>query len=146
MWHRGIGFSHLRLWISFKLMLLILWVVVESNFFEGSVARITCRAVNRYEIETAPFSFLSGATDANGYFLATLSPSEVNNNMRLTGCKAYLELSSSDTCLFPTDVNKGITGVTLASYRLVNNRKIKLFTVGPFFFTSEPESTPNGRY
>ncbi|XP_059436214.1 protein SEED AND ROOT HAIR PROTECTIVE PROTEIN-like [Corylus avellana] len=103
---------------------------------EGAVTRITCQAVDENGFETAPFSFLSDACDAKGYFFATLSGAEVEDNRKLTECRAFLELSPSETCVVPTDVNKGISGALLGSYRLLNDKKMKLYTVGPFFFTS----------
>jgi hypothetical protein len=100
------------------------------------LARITCVAVDENGFEAAPFSFLSDACDPKGYFFATLSPAEVEDNRKLTECRAFLELSPSETCIVPTDVNKGISGALLASYRLLNDKKMKLYTVGPFLFTS----------
>jgi hypothetical protein len=106
------------------------------KFFSGAVARITCLAVDENGFETAPFSFLSNACDPKGFFFATLSPAEVEDHRKLTECRAFLELSPSETCIVPTDVNKGISGAVLGSYRLLNDMKMKLYTVGPFFFTS----------
>ncbi|XWS46612.1 hypothetical protein CRYUN_Cryun14cG0083300 [Craigia yunnanensis] len=48
---------------------------------QGAVARITCLAIDEYGYKIAPFSFLSDATDANGYFFATLTPSEINDEL-----------------------------------------------------------------
>ncbi|KAJ8749671.1 hypothetical protein K2173_026320 [Erythroxylum novogranatense] len=109
-----------------------------------AVARIKCTCVDEYEYETAPFSFLSGATDPEGYFFATLSPYEVEENCKIKECRAFLELSPLGTCEVPTDVNKGISGGLLSSYRFLDEKKMKLFTVGPFFYTSGPKSTSNG--
>ncbi|XAR62272.1 hypothetical protein NMG60_11016974 [Bertholletia excelsa] len=44
---------------------------------QGAQARITCLAVDESGYESAPFSILSYPTNAKGYFLATLSPSEL---------------------------------------------------------------------
>ena len=100
----------------------------------GAVARITCKGVDEYGYETESLSILSCATDAKGYFIATLSPYEVKDNRRLRECRAFLELSPSEVCDVPTDVNKGISGATLASYKPLHDKNMKLFTVGPFFF------------
>ena len=100
----------------------------------GAVARITCKGVDEYGYETESLSILSCATDAKGYFIATLSPYEVKDNRRLRECRAFLELSPSEVCDVPTDVNKGISGATLASYQLPHVKNMKLFIVGPFFF------------
>ncbi|KAI6674581.1 hypothetical protein NL676_002487 [Syzygium grande] len=86
--------------------------------------------------ETAPFCILSRPTDANGYFSATLSPSEVEDDWKLTRCKAFLESSPSETCKVPTDVNRGVTGALLSSYRLSKDKRMKWFSVGPFVYTS----------
>ncbi|PON65843.1 Pollen Ole e 1 allergen and extensin family protein [Parasponia andersonii] len=111
---------------------------------EGAVVRITCEAVDEYGFETAPFTFLNDATDEKGYFFSTLCRSEIAEKRELKECKAFLELSPSETCNVPTNVNKGITGSLLSSYRLINDNNIKLFTVGPLFFTIQTNSVYNG--
>ncbi|XP_012082820.1 proline-rich protein 3 [Jatropha curcas] len=114
---------------------------------QGAVARITCLAVDEYGYETAPLSILSGATDVKGYFLATLSPSEVEKNLKITECKAFLELSPlTKTCDVPSDVNKGIAGALLSSYEFLHDKNMKLFTVGPFFYTTNPKSVVSNGY
>ncbi|KAJ8899094.1 hypothetical protein K2173_010247 [Erythroxylum novogranatense] len=110
---------------------------------EGAVARITCICVDEYGYETSPMSFLSGATDLKGYFFAALSPYEVQGNWKVKECKAFLELSPLQTCEVPTDINQGISGAPLASYGFLDEKNMKLFTVGPFFYTSGPKSTSN---
>ncbi|PQQ14379.1 proline-rich protein 3 [Prunus yedoensis var. nudiflora] len=89
---------------------------------EGSVARITCETVDEYGMESAPITILSDATDAKGYFFATLSPYEIQNHKKLTQCRAFLELSPLESCNVPTDLNNGITGAVLASYRLLHDK------------------------
>ncbi|EOA27978.1 hypothetical protein CARUB_v10024151mg [Capsella rubella] len=123
---------------------------------QGAVARVTCERADEYGYEGEDVTVLSQATDAKGYFLATLSSSEVkdyfnskNKVMRIKECRAFLELSPSDTCSFPTEINRGISGAILQKYRLVENKlKMKLFTVGPFVFspqeTDQDKSIPNG--
>ncbi|KAL3717641.1 hypothetical protein ACJRO7_009130 [Eucalyptus globulus] len=103
---------------------------------QGARVRVTCLAVDKRGYETAPFCILSRPTDANGYFLATLSPSEVEDDWKLTHCKAFLEPSPSEICKVPTDVNKGITGARLSSYRLSKDKRMKWFSVGPFVYTA----------
>lgn len=114
----------------------------------GAVARITCVGEDENGYETAPFSILSGVTDAKGYFFATLSPSELEDNYgnkwKLTECRIFLDNSPLESCKVPTDVNNGISGAPLASYRTLNAKNMKLFSVGPFFYTSEPTPAPNG--
>ncbi|KAM5564097.1 proline-rich protein 3 [Rosa sericea] len=115
---------------------------------QGAVARITCVGEDENGYETAPFSILSGATDAKGYFFATLSPSKLegnyNNKWKLTECKTFLDNSPLESCKVPTDVNHGISGAPIASYRTLNAKNMKLFSVGPFFYSSEPKPAPSG--
>ncbi|PRQ26425.1 hypothetical protein RchiOBHm_Chr6g0294431 [Rosa chinensis] len=115
---------------------------------QGAVARITCVGEDENGYETAPFSILSGATDAMGYFFATLSPSKLegnyNNKWKLTECKTFLDNSPLESCKVPTDVNHGISGALIASYRTLNAKNMKLFSVGPFFYSSEPKPAPSG--
>lgn len=115
----------------------------------GAVARITCEGVDEYGYETESLSILSCATDEKGYFIATISPYEVKDqNQRFRNCKAFLELSPSEDCDVPTDVNKGISGDPLASFQRLHDKNIKLFTVGPFFFVpkQEAKSIPDDGY
>ncbi|KAH7517035.1 hypothetical protein FEM48_Zijuj09G0019100 [Ziziphus jujuba var. spinosa] len=122
----------------------------KSIPIEGAVVRISCDSVDNYGLEKAEdVSFLSGVTNKEGYYLATLSASEIESNKKLTKCKAFLELSSSDTCNVPTDENNGISGASFAYCRLLNNNKIKLCTIArPFYFTSssEPNKTISNGY
>ncbi|KAJ8749673.1 hypothetical protein K2173_026322 [Erythroxylum novogranatense] len=111
---------------------------VKSDY--RAVAKITCSAVGQNGYEATSFSCL---TDAKGYFFKTL-PDLDDDKLKLTDCKAFLESSPLETCKLPTDVNKGITGAIFSNYRILNDKKIKLFSVGPFFYTSEPASTPGG--
>ncbi|KAJ1402387.1 Pollen protein Ole e I like [Sesbania bispinosa] len=55
-------------------------------------------------------------------------------------CRVFLDASPLDNCSYPTDVNKGISGSVLHSYRFLHDKKMKLYTVGPFLFTSPPKS------
>ncbi|KAK9983738.1 hypothetical protein SO802_033263 [Lithocarpus litseifolius] len=115
----------------------------------GIQGLILCKAGSKYfaliGYETAPFSILSNGCDANDYFFATLSPySSLLNNKKIKECKAFLDYSPLDTCKVPTDVNHGISGGLLSSYRILNEKKMKLYSVGPFFYTSETQSVPNG--
>ncbi|GMI73738.1 root hair specific 13, SEED AND ROOT HAIR PROTECTIVE PROTEIN [Hibiscus trionum] len=107
---------------------------------QGAVARVTCLAVDESGYETAPFSFLSGATDKNGYFFATLTHSEINETLQLRQCKAFLHKSPLEDCRVPTDVNGGIGGAVLDSYRVLNQNKIRLYWLAPFYYTSESDA------
>lgn len=110
----------------------------------GAVIRIACTAEDQNGFETTALSCMSGATDAKGYFFKTLPSIGLDDKSKLKECKAYLEDSPSDTCRVPTDVNKGIGGAVLSSYRVLSDKKMKLYSVGPFFYISEPTSTPPG--
>ncbi|CAN6561551.1 unnamed protein product [Malus baccata var. baccata] len=116
---------------------------LQSLPIKGAVVRITCLAEDKQGYETAPFSILSGATDAKGYFISTLSPSQLGDKWKLTECKAFLDYSPLETCKVPTDVNQGITGHLLSSYRTLSAKNIKLYSVGPFFCSSKPKPVPN---
>ncbi|KAI9180723.1 hypothetical protein LWI28_007553 [Acer negundo] len=113
---------------------------------EGAVVRITCQVVDDdNECETV----YSDETDADGYFFKTLSPlKQLTDGLKvIKECKAFLEDSPMEDCKVPTDVNGGISGALLNSYRILNNKSIKLFKVGPFFYTSETQySDPNNGY
>ena len=111
----------------------------------GAVARVTCLGVDENGNEFPPFSALSHITDSKGYFLATLSLSELQEKLKITECKAFLESSPLESCDVPTDVNHGMSGALLSTYRLLED-KIKLYSVGPFIYacqTPQP-SSPNG--
>ncbi|XVE73360.1 hypothetical protein DITRI_Ditri11bG0111800 [Diplodiscus trichospermus] len=111
---------------------------------EGALARITCLSVDENGYEK-PYSVYSGKTDAKGYFFATLSPLGLYDQLtKLRDCKAFLESSPVGNCNVPVDVNKGITGAPLSDFRVLDQKRMKLYSVGPFFFCSEPNSVPNG--
>ncbi|KAK8718130.1 hypothetical protein V6N13_045375 [Hibiscus sabdariffa] len=113
----------------------------------GALTRITCLTVDENGYEKT-HSVCSGETDEKGYFLARLSPpglvDDVDLSSKLGDCKAFLESSPLETCNVPVDVNKGISGAPLSGFRVLHHSGMKLFTVGPFFFTSESNPVPNG--
>ncbi|XP_021280881.1 proline-rich protein 1-like [Herrania umbratica] len=109
---------------------------------QGALAKITCKAVDKVGVEKT-LSICSGATDAKGYFFATLSQSGLVDKLKLKDCKAYLESSPLKTCNIPTNDNKGIDGAPLSNFRVLN-KKMNLYSVGPFFYTSEAKSATNG--
>ncbi|KAH8489139.1 hypothetical protein Peur_059274 [Populus x canadensis] len=112
-----------------------------SNYtpIEGAVIRIACTAVDQYGYKKAPFSCLTEATNAKGYYFKTLPA------LKLKECKAYLESSPLKTCNVPTDMNYGITGAPLSAYHILHDKKIKLYSMRTFFYTStKPTPTPAG--
>lgn len=108
------------------------------------MVRVTCGCVSELGYESGPISVWSHVTDSKGYFLAKLSLAELGSELKFTECKAYLESSPLENCKVPTDVNYGISGARLSSYRLIDN-KTKLYSVKPFFYTSQPKvPVPSG--
>ena len=115
------------------------------------MTRITCLTEDKNGYERAPFFLLSHKTDERGFFLATFSLSELlgsENKLKLKDCKAFLEKSSMETsCKVPTDVNNGLSGAHLSSFRFLPEKVMALYTVGPFICNSEPDySVPGGHY
>ena len=113
-----------------------------SNFFAwaGALAKLTCKAVDEVGVEKT-ISICSGATDAKGYFFATVSHLDI---LKLKECKAYLQSSPLKTCNAPTNVNKAIDGALLSAFRVLKEKRVKLYSVRPFFYTSEAKSDSNG--
>ncbi|CAN1845526.1 Protein SEED AND ROOT HAIR PROTECTIVE PROTEIN [Linum perenne] len=63
--------------------------------------------------------------------------------------KAFLEKSPLQNCSVGTDVNKGISGANLSTYRMLHHKRIKLYPVGPFFYSpatqhKQPYTTSGG--
>ncbi|KAJ6955950.1 hypothetical protein NC652_007142 [Populus alba x Populus x berolinensis] len=112
---------------------------------KGALVRIACMAVDTNGYETTPFSCLTGATDANGYYYKPL-PAFGLGDLKVTECKAYLESSPLETCKIPTDVNNGMSGALLSSYHILSSKNIKLYSMRTFFYTSETTPTPAGGY
>ena len=118
----------------------------------GAVAKVTCLAVDEESYKTTEFSVLSKPCDSKGYFYATISSPQYQ--WKIKDCKVYLNYSPLETCKVPTNVNNGISGDLLASnYRILSHHKdMKLFSAGPFFYTSDdhkpssykPVPKPNG--
>ncbi|CAI0443535.1 unnamed protein product [Linum tenue] len=91
----------------------------------GAVVRITCSG----EEEESRCS-----TDARGYFFKKLP---YYGKLKPELCRAFLEKSPSEKCSVPTDVNKGINGAKLSSYRILHDKRVKLYPLGPFFYSSK---------
>ncbi|CAN0891287.1 Protein SEED AND ROOT HAIR PROTECTIVE PROTEIN [Linum grandiflorum] len=69
-------------------------------------------------------------TDERGYFFKLL-PAHKDSDY----CKAFLEKSPLKKCSFGTDVNKGMSGAKLSTYKILHDKSIKLYPVGPFFYS-----------
>ncbi|KAF9618983.1 hypothetical protein IFM89_002978 [Coptis chinensis] len=114
---------------------------------KGAVARVTCLAMDKNGYKYAPFSISSKATDAKGYFLATLPISELQSKLKLYTCKAYLASSPMKECNVPTNVNMGSSGaLPYSSNRLLTNKKMKLYSVGPFVYRPTKPKLIGGVY
>ncbi|KGN44954.1 proline-rich protein 3 [Cucumis sativus] len=106
---------------------------------KGIVARFTCMALNEKGKEMAPFSFSSFPSDNNGYFLATLSASRLKGKAKVTQCKAFLPpYSPYGACKYLTNVNDGVVGALFRSFRILPHKKMKLYSLGSFFYSSQP--------
>ncbi|KAL5560923.1 hypothetical protein UlMin_030670 [Ulmus minor] len=117
---------------------------LQLSPLEGAMARITCVAEkNGYEL--SPFSVSSQVSDEKGFFFATLPISKIGENLKIKECKAFLEDSPLESCQVPTDANNGISGASLSSssFRFLQDKQMRLYTVGPFIFSTEPDSVPN---
>ena len=81
----------------------------------------------------------SDPTDSKGYFHVALT--DIIKN--LLHCRVKLYTSPVETCKNPTNVNKGLTGVPLSmyGYRYHSDKNLKIFSVGPFYFTG-PKAAP----
>lgn len=108
------------------------------------MAKITCLAVAEEVHKTSYFTVQSQACDSKGYFFATITPPKSLGNCQweIKDCKAYLDHSPLETCKVATDVNNGVKGALLSSYSILPHKNMKLYSVGPFFYTSEPYKTP----
>ncbi|KAJ6401027.1 hypothetical protein OIU84_016443 [Salix udensis] len=114
---------------------------------EGAVIRVACTAVDQHGYRKVPFSCLTEATDAKGYYFKTLPASGLDDHLKITECKAYLESSPLKTCNVPTNMNDGISGAPLSAYRVLHDKKMKLYSMRTFFYTStKPSSTPAAGY
>ncbi|CAN1299648.1 Protein SEED AND ROOT HAIR PROTECTIVE PROTEIN [Linum perenne] len=112
--------------------------VLTSN--SGAMVRITCWGVDEEGYEINTLSCQSGPTDAKGYFFEMLPSSNYNKNIS-GNCKAFMEQSPLENCSVPSDVNRGMTGSLLSTYHLLHDKSLKLYSIGPFFYTSDVKSS-----
>ncbi|XP_021911377.1 uncharacterized protein LOC110825228 [Carica papaya] len=113
---------------------------------QGAVAKIKCLVEDENGYERAPVTVSSCPADEKGYFLGKVSESYMGEKLKIKECKAFIERSPLETCNIPCDVNKGITGALLSAYRVLNEKYMKLYSVGPFFFTPKTEPAPGHGY
>ncbi|KAL0435915.1 UNVERIFIED_CONTAM: hypothetical protein Sradi_0299400 [Sesamum radiatum] len=103
---------------------------------------VPLKGIDKDGYETAPFSVLSRPTDANGYFLAKLSSQLLEDDgVKISQCKVFLHRSPLKTCQVATDVNKGLSGAPLSAYRPIGFNSMRLYSVGPFIYSSEPQKS-----
>ncbi|ESQ46605.1 hypothetical protein EUTSA_v10000254mg [Eutrema salsugineum] len=100
---------------------------------QGAKAKIVCSEPGSYGKNKSEVVIYSNPTDAKGYFQVALT-----HIKDLSYCRVKLYTSSIKTCKNPTNVNKGLTGVPLSMY---SDKNLKLFNVGPFYFTG-PKAAP----
>ncbi|XP_020550726.1 proline-rich protein 3 [Sesamum indicum] len=109
---------------------------------KGGVVRITCLGIDKDGYETAPFSILSRPTDANGYFFSKLSSQLLEDDgVKISQCKVFLHSCPLKTCPVATDVNKGLSGAPLSAYRPIGFNNMRLYSVGPFVYSSETQKS-----
>ncbi|KAE8672225.1 putative Integrase-type DNA-binding superfamily protein [Hibiscus syriacus] len=106
---------------------------------QGALAMITCKGVEK------TISICSKPTDAKGYFFVPL-PDLGGDKLKLRECKVHLKSSPLEACNVPSDVNKAIQGALLSAFRVLNDNKTKLYSVGPFFYTSQAKPAPKNGY
>ncbi|KAK8614518.1 hypothetical protein V6N13_068318 [Hibiscus sabdariffa] len=111
---------------------------------QGALATITCKAVDEVGAEKT-ISICSKPTDAKGYFFVPLSDLGPDK-WKIIECKAYLKSSPLAACNVPSNVNKAIEGALLSAFRVLNEKKTKLYFVGPFFYTSQAQPAPEYGY
>ncbi|PON32388.1 hypothetical protein TorRG33x02_356430 [Trema orientale] len=103
---------------------------------KGAVARITCpysSNANGYNNENGYYSILSPETDENGFFLTTLSVSDLTDKLiNLNECKAFLKSSPLESCNVPKGV--GVDGANISVLRALTNEIY--YSVGTLTFTS----------
>ena len=97
-----------------------------------------CSEPGSYGKDKKDVVIYSDPTDSKGYFHVALT-----NIKDLLHCRVKLYTSPVEACNNPTNVNKGLTGLPLSmyGYRYHSDKNLKIFSVGPFYFTG-PKSAP----
>ncbi|XP_033146720.1 proline-rich protein 3 [Brassica rapa] len=109
----------------------------ETYPIQGAKAMIVCSEPGSYGKKDVVI--YSDPTGSKGYFHVALT--DIIKN--LLHCRVKLYTSPVETCKNPTNVNKGLTGVPLSMYghRYHSDKNLKIFSVGPFYFTG-PKAAP----
>ncbi|CAL9238674.1 unnamed protein product [Arabidopsis halleri] len=110
----------------------------ESYPIQGAKAKIVCSEMVSYEKNKNEVVIYSNPTDSKGYFHVALT--HIKN---LSHCRVKLYTSPVETCKNPTNVNKGLTGVLLSMY---SDKNLKLFNVGPLYFTGSKAAPATPKY
>ncbi|KAF8074447.1 hypothetical protein N665_1101s0009 [Sinapis alba] len=110
---------------------------------QGAKAKIVCSEAGSYEKGKKDVVIYSDPTDSKGYFHVVLT-----NIKDLLHCRVKLYTSPVETCNNPTNVNKGLTGVPLSmyGYRYHSDKNLKIFNVGPFYFTGHKAAPTTPKY
>ncbi|EFH52944.1 hypothetical protein ARALYDRAFT_324693 [Arabidopsis lyrata subsp. lyrata] len=118
-------------------------IILCKNGYEtypilGAKVEIVCSYPASYGKSKNEVVIYSDPTDSKGYFHVSLT-----NIKDLAYCRVKLYFSPVETCKNPTNVNKGLTGVPLSlyAYRFYSDKNLKLFSVGPFYYTG-PKAAP----
>ncbi|KAH0912600.1 hypothetical protein HID58_035921 [Brassica napus] len=106
-------------------------------------AKIMCSEPGSYGKDKKDVVIYSDPTDSKGYFHVALT-----NIKDLLHCRVKLYTSPVGTCNNPTNVNKGIAGVPLSmyGYRYHSDKNLKIFSVGPFYFTGYKPALTTPKY
>ncbi|XP_010480212.1 PREDICTED: proline-rich protein 1-like [Camelina sativa] len=110
----------------------------ETYPIQGAKAKIVCSEMGSYGKSKNEVVIYSNPTDSKGYFHVALI-----HNKNLSHCRVKLYTSPIETCKNPTNVNKGLTGVPLSMY---SDKNLKLFNVGPFYFTGSKAAPTTPKY
>ncbi|CAL9238676.1 unnamed protein product [Arabidopsis halleri] len=110
----------------------------ETYPIQGAKAKIVCSEMVSYGKNKNEVVIYSNPTDSKGYFHVALT--HIKN---LSHCRVKLYTSPVETCKNPTNVNKGLTGVLLSMY---SDKNLKLFNVGPFYFTGSKAAPATPKY
>ncbi|KAG2252563.1 hypothetical protein Bca52824_082699 [Brassica carinata] len=110
---------------------------------EGAKAKIVCSEPGSYGKSKKDALIYSDPTDSKGYFYVSLTSIK-----DLLHCRVKLYTSPVETCNNPTKVNKGLTRVpvSLYGYRYHSDKNLKIFSVGPFYFTGHKAAPTTPKY